>query len=417
MFKLFDRVKVNIATTGTGDVTFGSSSSNAFLTPAEAGAADGDTTRYVIVDGTDFEEGIGTIASSAATMARTTVTKSKIGGTVGTTKLDLSGTSVLAIPGSAQDILIPVNNLADLDDADTALDNLGATTVGKAIFTAADAAAAQTAAGGTTVGKALFTATDADAARSVLALPNYLTGLTLSTAGSSSTFGVAAGYATDSTNVSMMALAAAYTKTTSAWAVGTGNGALDTGTIANSTWYHVYLIKRTDTGIVDVLVSASASSPTLPTNYTLSRRIGSMLTDGSAKWVKFIQVGDEFLWDAAVLNYGASPGTTAIQTLGVTTPTGIKTCAILHVGGYAGAGADGRGWIFSPDTNSAGALATLGNQTINFGIQSGTASVGQSYSLLRVRTNTSAQVKFAMKASDGGAIISTAGWFDDRGKL
>ena len=45
-----------------------------------------------------------------------------------------------------------------------------------------------------------------------------------------------------------MTLAAAISKTTSAWAVGTGNGALDTGTIANSTWYHVYVIERTDTG-------------------------------------------------------------------------------------------------------------------------------------------------------------------------
>jgi hypothetical protein len=124
-------------------VTFGAASSNAFLTPSEAGAADGDTTRYVIVDGTDYEEGIGTIASSVATMARTTVTKSKISGTAGTTKLDLSGTAVLALVVSAADILNPAKNLSDLASAPTALTNLGGTTVGKALFTATDAAAAR----------------------------------------------------------------------------------------------------------------------------------------------------------------------------------------------------------------------------------------------------------------------------------
>jgi hypothetical protein len=152
MPKLFDRVKVNIATTGTGDVTFGAVSSNAFLTPSEAGCADGDTVRYVIVDGTDFEEGIGTIASSVATMARTTVTKSKIGGTAGTTKLDLSGTAVLVLVASAADIVNKAN----------------VTTVGNALLTAADAAAVQTAAGASAVGKALFTAEDEDAVLSEL---------------------------------------------------------------------------------------------------------------------------------------------------------------------------------------------------------------------------------------------------------
>lgn len=143
MAKLFDRVKVNIATTGTGTVTFGAASSNAFLTPTEAGCADADTVRYVIVDGTDFEEGIGTIASSVSTMERTTVTKSKIGGTAGTSKINLSGTAVLALTASAADIVNPANNLSDLDDASTALTNLGGTTVGKAVFTATDAATAR----------------------------------------------------------------------------------------------------------------------------------------------------------------------------------------------------------------------------------------------------------------------------------
>ncbi|WP_292962059.1 hypothetical protein [Nitrobacter sp.] len=412
MPKLFDRVKVNIATTGTGTVTFGSASSNAFLTPTEAGCADADTVRYVIVDGTDFEEGIGTIASSVSTMERTTVTKSKIGGTAGTSKINLSGSAVLAFTASAADILNTANNLSDLADASTALDNLGSTTVGKALFTATDAAAAQTAAGASTVGKTLFTATNVDTIRNVVALPNYLTGLTLSTAGNSSTFGIATGFATDSTNVSMMALASAYTKTTSAWAVGTGNGALDTGSISSSTWYHVFLIKRTDTGVVDVLISTSATAPTLPTNYTLFRRIGTMFCNSSSQWMKFSQNGDEFLWDVALNNVGSSPGTTAIQTVALSTPPGIKTTALLNVSGQGGAGSDGRGWIFSTETNSAGALSTS-STTINFGA----SNANQTWGTFRIRTNTSSQIKYAMLSTTGIPLITTTGWIDDRGKL
>src|SRR5215831_9378024 len=53
-------------------------------------------------------------------------------------------------------------------------------------------------------------------------LRSYLAGLTLSTAGSSATFSVAAGVAADSTNANMMTLAAAISKTTGAWVVGSG---------------------------------------------------------------------------------------------------------------------------------------------------------------------------------------------------
>lgn len=85
---------------------------------------------------------------------------------------------------------------------------------------------------------------------------SYLAGLTLSTAGSSATFGIAVGVAADSTDATTMVLPSAYSKTTSSWAVGSGNGALDTGGgIINNSWYHTYLIQRPDTGVVDVLVS------------------------------------------------------------------------------------------------------------------------------------------------------------------
>jgi len=97
-----------------------------------------------------------------------------------------------------------------------------------------------------------------------------------------------------------MARTSSITKSEGAWAVGHLNGGLDDGTstYANSTWYFVYLIKRIDTGVVDAIFSTDNSAPTLPTNYTVYRRIGAFLTDGSGNINGFWQVGDRFYWDS-----------------------------------------------------------------------------------------------------------------------
>lgn len=393
---------VNVGSAGSPVVNGGalgtpSSGTATNLTGTAAGLTAGNVTTNANLTGDVTSVGnASTIAANAvtnaklATMAAYTIKGNATGSSAVPTDIDITALTSKASPVSADIVLIQ----------DSAASNaFRQTTVG------ALASAGSVASYNGRTGAVTATTTD-------VPLPNYLTGLTLSTAGGSATFGVATGFATDSTNASMMALGSAYTKTTSAWAVGSANGALDTGTIANSTWYHVFLIKRTDTGVVDVLVSLSATSPTLPTNYTLFRRIGSMLTNGSAQWVKFSQYGDDFLWDINIVNVSVSPGTTAIQTLTVTTPTGIKTIALLNVAGSVGGGTDGRGWLFSTDINSGAALSTS-NATINFGPSGGS----QAWGVYRIRTNTSAQVKYAMVASTGSAIITTAGWVDDRGKL
>lgn len=61
-----------------------------------------------------------------------------------------------------------------------------------------------------------------------------------------------------------------------------GLNGLDTGSVAADTWYAVYLIMRPDTGAVGGLISASFSSPTLPTNYTKKRYLGPIKTDSSS---------------------------------------------------------------------------------------------------------------------------------------
>ncbi len=109
--------------------------------------------------------------------------------------------------------------------------------------------------------------------------PKFLGGLGVSNDGTSpnTVFDVAAGTVTSDDYTVMMKLAA-FTKTLSSWALGSGNGCLDTGAVASATWYHVFLIERTDTGVVDVLCSLSAASPTFPASYTKKARIWSIFT-------------------------------------------------------------------------------------------------------------------------------------------
>jgi hypothetical protein len=166
---------------------------------------------------------------------------------------------------------------------------------------------------------------------SATVIRNHIDGYIMSTAGASATMTISDGQASDSTNAVYISLASSINKTTSAWAVGSGNGGIDTGSIANTTWYHFYAIRRPDTGVVDVIFSTSASVPTLPANYTQYRRIGAGKTNGSAQWVKFVQNGDVFNLDATVLdiNDGAT-GTSAKTGTLASVPTGVIVTALLQ---------------------------------------------------------------------------------------
>lgn len=238
----------------------------------------------------------------------------------------------------------------------------------------------------------------------------YISGLIMSTAGASTTMSVAAGQATDSTNTTSLNLAASIGKTTSAWSVGSGNGGLDTGSATASAWYHFYLIKRPDTGVVDVVFSLSASAPTLPANYTLFRRIGAGRLNGSSQWTAFIQDGDQFQWLSPVSDVGVvNPGTAAVlRTL--STPPGVRVLANVIVAN-ASVTSNGAFYFSDPSTtdtapaNNIGQVATPSTTTY-------------SQSAIQVRTNTSSQIRSRASFSDGATsmYVTTTGWIDNRGK-
>lgn len=76
-FTIADRIKETTTTTGTGTLTLAGAVTG-FQSFAAVG--DGNTTYYVIEDGTNWEVGIGTYTSSGTTLARTTVLASSNSG-------------------------------------------------------------------------------------------------------------------------------------------------------------------------------------------------------------------------------------------------------------------------------------------------------------------------------------------------
>lgn len=231
-------------------------------------------------------------------------------------------------------------------------------------------------------------------------LYGYLGGLgTSNNAGTPNTkLDVAAGAAADNTNVNVIRCTAG---TIDCGTVG-ANG-LDAGALGNTTWYHVFAIGKTD-GTSAFLGSLSPSAPTLPTGYTLKRRIGSFKTDGSAHILPFLQNGDKFQWTTLIAETpGSGAGPTTQALLGV--PTGVVVTAILTCAVTATSG----GQVFLRVTTP-----TMSNVTAVLAAPTSLAGVAIAF----VDTDTSAQVNFTYTnvSNVSAATASTVGWIDRRGK-
>lgn len=242
----------------------------------------------------------------------------------------------------------------------------------------------------------------------------HLAGLTLSNNVGDATndIDIAVGAAVASDQSEMMILSSALTKQLdAAWAVGTNQGGLDTGAIANTT-YHVWLIRRPDTGVVDVLFSASATAPTMPTNYTQKRRIGSIIRSGGAI-VAFEQIGDFFRRTSAALDRNnTAAAASALLTLSV--PVGIVVFPVLSHSLNAGVSVDCNVQIGPAGAGSANVSIA---RTLTGAGDTSDFVYGQPPPIYA--TNTSAQLYFAQTNTTGtptASILATLGWIDRRGR-
>lgn len=248
----------------------------------------------------------------------------------------------------------------------------------------------------------------------VSALPNYLTGLTIandnSGANVANDISVAAGTATDSTNAQWIVLAAALAQkhVNVAWAAGATAGCLDTGAVGNST-YWIFLIQQTTGGSnVDVLCSLNPTTPTMPTNYTLKRRIGGFNRVAGANDL-FTQLGNYFYRTVGVTDFNANVGTTATNETVASIPSGV----VLQVMGH--------GCVFAAGVQSAGNYYPLfvTDQAVLYGLFASVIDDSAGFgncTPVQIFTNASAQIRIRGNVAGATFKFMTTGWIDTRGQ-
>lgn len=227
---------------------------------------------------------------------------------------------------------------------------------------------------------------------------------------------ISAGVCRSSDNALTLSLAAGITKRIdSNWSAGTGNGGFPSAlSLSNDTWYHVFIIGKAD-GTTDAGYDSDITATNLladATDYIAYRRIGSVLTDGSANILLYLQTGDRFEFVAIVSDYSAvSLGAASLLTL--TTPIDVKVKMFGELyssvtdttndNRYAG--------IWDADLGATSNRYFLRVYTINTNNINGSTYVES-------MTNTSSQVYIAGSGWSGSETVYlyTHGWVDLRGK-
>lgn len=347
-FALYSDVRETTTTIGTGALTLAGAVSG--YVAFSARYSNGDTMFVSVRMGANWETFLGTYASGAGTITRTKMFRST------------NGNAAVDWGAGTKDIFVCDIGPSELDapNKSSRLGTLGGV------------------------------------------LEKYISGLTLSN-GTDATndIDIAAGVAADSTGAMYLRLAASITKRLdAAWAVGSGNGGLDTGSIANTT-YHVWLIMRSDTAVVDVLFSASASSPTMPANYDYKVRIGSILRESGAI-VVFTQQGDLFLRTTITSVDTEDVDSSALQA--VLVPTGIRVGALVTVTIIA---AEEYALVTSPQQVDSTPTVNLFHLVTDDGPAS---------SQFEILTDTSGQIRVHPTGSVDLTIV-TDGWVDYLGRM
>lgn len=149
-----------------------------------------------------------------------------------------------------------------------------------------------------------------------------------------------------------------------------GVNGLDTGTIANSTWYYVWVIAKAD-GTKGVLMSLSSTAPTMPTEYTFKARIGAIRTHTDGTLLRTTQHGNRAQYvvttssntaNLPLVASGAAGSPTTPTYIAISLTGTIPPTAFIASGSLSTSGSSNYA-ILSP-ANTYGAIGSLSNTPI-----------------------------------------------------
>lgn len=225
---------------------------------------------------------------------------------------------------------------------------------------------------------------------------------------------IASGRCRDDTNTQDMVLTTTLVKRLDAsWAAGTNQGGLDAGSKASGTWYAIYVIKNVTSGAVDVLFSLSATSPVLPSGYTVKRRIGWIRTDGSSNIIQYTQRSGQFYWNTSASDVSGTVTTTAaLYTLSVPPSSNSDPiyANILANGGNTSSNYYIR--ISSPFRDDES--PSNGNAQLTMVLPTNS---GRTSAELLVLVNSSGQMRAKSSVASLSFAVWTHGWVDPRGVI
>ncbi len=164
-----------------------------------------------------------------------------------------------------------------------------------------------------------------------------------------------------------------------------GANGLDTGSEANSTWYHLWVISNGST--TAGLLSTSETAPTMPSGYTHKGYVGAVYNDSGGDFNEFHQVGDKVVIPLAdAVSGGTATSYTSVSIAAIIPATASSVCGIMFAFQSGGncqtfIAANAQGWgeriVRSPNfTNNVGIgggfdLTLIESQNIYYKVETG----------------------------------------------
>jgi hypothetical protein len=184
-----------------------------------------------------------------------------------------------------------------------------------------------------------------------------------------------------------------------------GANGLDTGSLANSTWYAVHVIGSSyNSAQAAVLLSTSRTAPIMPRNYDVFRQIGWALTDGSAHFLLYNIYGNgntrTYMWDAVVTELSAAGNTSYTDVDMTSSLPSTSTVAILN-------------WKFVPATAGNTALIRKnGSSSTTNALLTGSVAAQPNAGQLIINTDATQIIEYKTTSGSDALSLFCMGFVD-----